>query len=72
MYDNEAGIRDRMGLFWTRVAQRFAGNPYILGYELINEPWAGDIYGHPDQLEARECIHIDNHFSLSVLIIVIF
>ena len=54
MYDNEAGIRDRMGLFWTRVAERFAGNPYILGYELINEPWAGDIYGHPDQLEARE------------------
>ena len=24
------------------------------GYELINEPWAGDIYRHPDQLAPCE------------------
>lgn len=28
----------------------FADNEYILGYELINEPWAGDIYDHPKLL----------------------
>lgn len=27
--------------FWGKVAQEFADNEYILGYELINEPWAG-------------------------------
>lgn len=27
--------------FWGKVAQVFADNEYILGYELINEPWAG-------------------------------
>ena len=26
----------------------------LAGYELVNEPWAGDIYGHFDQLAPRE------------------
>ena len=25
-----------------------------VGYELLNEPWAGDIYSHPSQLEPRK------------------
>jgi hypothetical protein len=30
----------------------------VLGYELINEPWAGDIYRHPDQLLPGEMLSI--------------
>lgn len=29
------------------MAQQFKGNPYVLGYELINEPWAGDVFKNP-------------------------
>ena len=29
------------------VASAFKSFPSLLGYELINEPWAGDIYGNP-------------------------
>ena len=50
-YDNEQQIQDQFVLFWGVVAKRFARNPYVLGYELLNEPWAGDIYSHPSQLE---------------------
>jgi endoglycosylceramidase len=32
--------------FWRFTASYFKGKP-ILGYELINEPWAGDIYADP-------------------------
>lgn len=35
--------------FWTRVAKRFRQpdvSPHILAYELINEPWLGDIYAN--------------------------
>lgn len=32
--------------FWGKVAQEFSDNEYILGYELINEPWAGIVGGY--------------------------
>lgn len=51
LYDNEQQIQDHFAEFWGQVAQRFQGNPYVLGYELLNEPWTGDIYRHPEQLK---------------------
>jgi len=36
--------RREFAAVWRGVAKRFAGNPSILGYELLNEPWGGDIY----------------------------
>ncbi len=56
LYDNEQQIQDHFGMFWERVAERFEGNEYVLAYELLNEPWAGDVYRHPDQLEPRELV----------------
>ncbi len=63
IYDNEQDLQDRFAMFWSKVSQHFSGNPYVLGYELINEPWAGDLYSHPDQAEPRTfhscCYSID-------------
>ena len=53
LYDNEQQIQDHFAMFWEMVAQKFQDNKYVLGYELLNEPWAGDVYRHPDQLEPR-------------------
>ena len=36
-----------MSSFWQIVAAAFKSFPSLLGYELINEPWAGDIYNNP-------------------------
>lgn len=46
-YDDRAGSRAALSLFWRRVAEEFKGNDGILGAELLNEPWAGDIYKNP-------------------------
>lgn len=54
LYDNEQKVQDAFLQFWQTVAAKFRGNPNVLGYELINEPWAGDVYRHPDQLSPRE------------------
>lgn len=28
----------RLSALWRRIAERYAGNPYIIGYDLLNEP----------------------------------
>ena len=50
IYDNAAGSRDALSMFWEVVVKAFMGERNVLGYELINEPWAGDIYSHPSLL----------------------
>lgn len=35
------------------------------GYELLNEPWAGDIYRHLDQLETRMLVTAISNSLLS-------
>ncbi|MDT3400150.1 cellulase family glycosylhydrolase [Streptomyces sp. B1866] len=35
------GVRDRFARFWQHVAERFTGNPAVLGYDLMNEPHVG-------------------------------
>jgi len=49
LYDNTNGMRDYFGKFWAKVASSFK-NKNILGYEIINEPWAGNIYAQPSLL----------------------
>jgi endoglycosylceramidase len=35
------GLQDRYAAAWKQVARRFRGEPYVMGYDLINEPWPG-------------------------------
>jgi endoglycosylceramidase len=35
------GIQDRYAAAWRHVAERFADDPAVLGYDLLNEPWPG-------------------------------
>lgn len=47
LYDNVEGIQDSWVKFWQIVAAYFASHPSVIGYELINEPWAGNMYADP-------------------------
>lgn len=49
-YDNKDGVLEQFGKFWKKVADEFKNETSILGYELMNEPWAGDIYSNPERL----------------------
>lgn len=46
-YDNVNGAADHFAASWQQVARRFAKNPFVLGYEVLNEPWPGDIHEDP-------------------------
>lgn len=47
LYNNTDGLLDSWAAFWAKAAENFKDAPSVLGYELINEPWAGDIYADP-------------------------
>jgi endoglycosylceramidase len=47
LYTNRYGLRDKFKNYWIQVARTFAGNQYVLGYEIINEPFAGSLYKNP-------------------------
>ena len=38
------GLQDHYAAAWAHVAQRFAGDPAVLGYDLLNEPWPGNAW----------------------------
>jgi hypothetical protein len=38
---NKGGLLDAWATYWKQVAQHYAGQPYSMGYDLINEPWVG-------------------------------
>ncbi|ELU18520.1 hypothetical protein CAPTEDRAFT_95004 [Capitella teleta] len=54
IYNNEAGTLDCFVKFWEIVVTHFRSFENVLGYELINEPWAGDIFTDPSLLLPAE------------------
>ena len=38
LYDNSNHLQDYFIQFWEQVANTFKNNPFVLGFELINEP----------------------------------
>lgn len=47
LYDNTYGLLDKLGKFWEKIAIKFKNNTNVIGYELINEPWAGNVIKNP-------------------------
>ena len=38
------GLQDAYAQAWGHVAARFAADPYVLGYDIFNEPWPGSVW----------------------------
>jgi len=54
LYDDVNGIQKSFANFLKIVASQFNMTDSVLGYELMNEPWAGDIYRHPTLILPEE------------------
>ena len=50
LWTNRDGLLDAWAGMWAKVAERFKGNPAVLGLELMNEPFPGDVWSHPTEL----------------------
>ena len=38
---DKGGLQDSWATYWKLVAQHYRDQPYSMGYDLMNEPWAG-------------------------------
>ena len=47
VYDNTHGGMDALETFWETVASYYKQQHNVLGYELMNEPWAGNELANP-------------------------
>lgn len=47
LYDNHNGLRDSWAAYWGVLASNFSHFENLFGYDLMNEPFAGDIYRNP-------------------------
>lgn len=47
IYTNKYQYQDRFIQFWNVTSKHFAGNPYVVGYDLINEPLAANMFTEP-------------------------
>ena len=50
VYDDVDGLRAEFAKYWGEVAKTFASSKHVIGYELMNEPFAGNVYGNPSLL----------------------
>ena len=44
LYKNVDGLLDEWADFWGHTARYFRDYPSVIGYELINEPFCGDVF----------------------------
>jgi endoglycosylceramidase len=49
LYTNDDGIRDNFANMWQTIATNFKDYENVIGYEIINEPWVGNLYQDPSQ-----------------------
>ena len=47
LYKNIDGLQDKFIAYWDVVAEAFAGNSYVIGYDPINEPFPSNFFTDP-------------------------
>ncbi|CAG8557692.1 7477_t:CDS:2 [Ambispora leptoticha] len=47
LYDNHNGLLNAFAAQWAYIAQKFKDVDNVLGYDIINEPWAGNVFADP-------------------------
>ena len=50
LYDNVDGLLDSFAAYWQEVAKALSHHPNLIGYEIMNEPWAGKVFDNPSLL----------------------
>ncbi len=47
LYNQNHKLNHKFVSYWQKVAKTFKNNPYVIAYELINEPFIGNFWRDP-------------------------
>ena len=47
LYKNKNGLQDRFVDYWNVTSQALAANPYVVGFDPLNEPFVGKFFTEP-------------------------
>jgi endoglycosylceramidase len=47
LYNPRSHLHKKFVQYWRKIARTFKGNPYVIAYELINEPFVGNAIRNP-------------------------
>ena len=61
------GLQESYAAAWQHVAADFATNPYIFGYDLLNEPWPGSAFSTDGCASTSGCATFDTTTLAPVL-----
>jgi endoglycosylceramidase len=53
------GLQDAYADAWRLVAQRFRNAPYVMGYDILNEPWPGSAFNSDNCFNPMGCATFD-------------
>lgn len=65
LYANEDGLQDKLMAYWAVVSDYFKNNEYVIGYDVLNEPWPANIYHdinlilHPDTFDREKLFPLE-------------
>lgn len=51
LYTNKYGLTDSFVNYWDAVSEKFAHNPFVIGFDPINEPFPADFMADPSILK---------------------
>ncbi|KAK6446827.1 hypothetical protein ACSS6W_011096 [Trichoderma asperelloides] len=50
LYNNYDGLGDAFAAYWKKLASEYVDTANVVGYNLLNEPWVGDMWSDPTLL----------------------
>ena len=50
LYENKQNLRDKFIAYWDKTSSRFGNNPYVVGFDPLNEPFPGNFLRDPKLL----------------------
>ncbi len=61
LYYNKDGLQDKFVDYWNHTSAVFAGNPFVVVFDPLNEPYIGKELGLPKDLKTLLPGNVDKH-----------